>query len=253
MTSPPGDPRRAPGPGSSTTPAHRRGHPPALPAAPARAPFLPTTPEELRARGWERPRRAARLGRRLRGSPQLRRGRDRTLAGGAGAAGGGGGAAGLALPGRRGPPRGAAALRGHHLGRHGLDGEPLHRQPAATLRRRLHARRVGRAAARPRHARLRPPGAPGLRRGRLRGGGRGRGLPAAPRPLRLLGRPGAPLAARPIPPSTSSCTGRASVRCWRSRAASPRARTPAASPTWRARRSCRATSPWPASRSGAAR
>ena len=59
---------------------------------------------------------------------------------------------------------------------------------------RLRARRPGRPAARPRDHRLREPAARGVPGGADRPG-RPRGQPAPPRPLRLLGRQGAPLGA----------------------------------------------------------
>ena len=74
------------------------------------------------------------------------------------------GAAGLAR--RRGVPRARPPDRhvGRHRRQHGLDGQPLHVGSAAAPRRRLLARRGGRAAARPRADRLRAALPRGVRR-----------------------------------------------------------------------------------------
>jgi hypothetical protein len=74
---------------------------------------------------------------------------------------------------------------------HGFDDQPLHGRPQDPQRRRLHARRRGRQAARPRHPGLHP-ALPGGLRGRAGGHRRHRGQPAPHRALRLLAGQGAP-------------------------------------------------------------
>ena len=130
--------------------------------------------------------------RRLRGPPELRHGGDRPHAGGAGLSRRHHRAARLA---KRRPVQGAGqaepVLRRHGR-QHGFDDQPLHGGPQDPQRRRLHAGRRRRQAARPRRHRLQPALPRGVQ-GRAHRAGRHRGQPAPHRALRLLVRQGAPL------------------------------------------------------------
>ena len=132
-------------------------------------------------------------GRRLHRPPGVRGGRHRPSARSRGLPGGHRAAAQLARRPARLHQVGSAAslLRGVGRG-DGLDGQPLHGQPAPAPRRRLHPRRPGGIPPRPGRDGLYadtqtplPPCAGGHRRHRS--------LAAAPDPLRLLGRHAPPL------------------------------------------------------------
>ena len=158
------------------------------------APVLPTTRAEMDALGWDSCDVVLVTGDAYVDHPSFGMALVRPAARGAGVPGRHPRAARLA---QRRAVRGARAPDGHvgrHRRQHGLDGQPLHRRPAAAARRRLHARRRGRAAPRSRRDRLRAalPGGVPRRPGRPR---RHRGQPAADRPLRLLVRQGPALGA----------------------------------------------------------
>ena len=88
--------------------------------------------------------------------------------------------------------RAAAAVLWDQCRQHGFDDQPLHREPQGAEQRRLFAGRTDWTAARSRDVGLLPAGSGGLP-WRARNRGRGRGVVAAARALRLLERQGPPL------------------------------------------------------------
>ena len=112
--------------------------------------WLPTTADEMRARGLGRGRRRLRHRRRLRRSPALRDGDPRPRAGGGRASASRSSASptgGSCEPWRQfGRPR---LFFARQRRQHGLDDQPLHGQQEGPQRRRLLARRPDRPAARP--------------------------------------------------------------------------------------------------------
>ena len=131
-------------------------------------------------------------GRRLRRSPEFRRGADRPIAGGAGLSRRDHRAAGLAeSPSRSGPWAAKRHVR-HHGRKHGFDGESLHRGSSLAFGRRVFAGWRWRAAPRSCGDRVRATLPGGVWR-RARGDRRDRGQLAADRALRLLVRSRSPV------------------------------------------------------------
>ncbi len=113
---------------------------------------------------------------------------------------------------------------GDHGRQHGLDGEPLHGGPARAPRRRVHAGRRRRKAARPQRARLLAARARGVSETPIVIGGI-EVEPAPYRALRLLAGEGAPLDRCSTRARTCSCSATASGRSSRSRIGSRPARS----------------------------
>ena len=112
------------------------------------APFLPMSRAEMDAARLGFLRRHHRHRRCLRRSPQLRHGHHGAVVRGAGISRRHHRAAGLAERRAVQAVRQAQPVLRHHRRQHGFDGEPLHLGQAHPQRRRVHARRQGRQAAR---------------------------------------------------------------------------------------------------------